>query len=100
MTYTSSFSPLAEFDLVAAYAWYQDRGPGIANSFESQVVTALQAIQDAPLRWATWNRPEFRRYLLPKFPYVLVYRVDDRHITIVSFLHQRQDAARRFSEDP
>lgn len=100
MEYTASYSPLAEFDLAEAYFWYRDRSPSVAAKFQAQAGAALRELCEAPLRWAIWRRPEYRRYCLPGFPYVFGYRVEDRHITIVSILHQQQDASRRFPEDP
>jgi len=100
MTYYLGYSPLAEHDLAAAYAWYMKLDSSVANRFKQQVEAAIQTIQEAPLRWAIWRQTEYRRYLLPTFPYILVYGVVDRLITIVSVLHQRQDPSRRFPEDP
>lgn len=100
MTYSSRFSSLAESDLTATYAWFSKRGSIAADKFADQIEAAILAVQEAPMRWAIWRPPNYRRYLIPKTPYMFVYQVEDRLVSILSLLHQSQDATRRFPEDP
>jgi plasmid stabilization system protein ParE len=100
MTYTSRFSSLAQSDLAAAYAWNLKYGTPAADKFADQIEAAILAIQEAPTLWAIWRLSDYRRYLIPKTPYMFVYRVESHLVSILSLLHQQQDASRRFPEDP
>jgi plasmid stabilization system protein ParE len=61
----------AEYD--QSFDWYLEKSPDSARNFDSAVERALSHIRKAPLRWA---RGPFntRRYLLQRFPFLLIYR--------------------------
>lgn len=61
----------AEYD--AAFDWYLERSPDAARNFDSAVEHALSQIEKAPLRWVM-GPFNTRRYLLHKFPFLLIYR--------------------------
>ena len=61
----------AEYD--AAFDWYLERSPDAALKFDAEVDRALAEIVQAPQRWAS-GPYHTRRFLLRKFPFVLIYR--------------------------
>jgi plasmid stabilization system protein ParE len=61
----------AEYD--AAFDWYLGRSPDAALEFDAEVNRALAQIVEAPRRWAA-GPFSTRRYLLRRFPYILIYR--------------------------
>jgi plasmid stabilization system protein ParE len=61
----------AEYD--GAFDWYLERSPDAALKFDSEVNRALAEIAQAPQRWAI-GPYQTRRFLLRKFPFVLIYR--------------------------
>jgi len=61
----------AEYD--AAFDWYLERSPDAALRFDAEVDRALAEIIAAPRRWAE-GLHSTRRYLLRRFPYILIYR--------------------------
>jgi plasmid stabilization system protein ParE len=75
----------AEYD--AAFDWYMERSPDAALDFDAEVNNALTVISAAPHRWAA-GPFSTRRYLLRRFPYILIYRerVSD-DIQIVAVAH-------------
>jgi len=61
----------AEYD--AAFDWYLECNSDAALKFDAEVNRALAQIAEAPKRWA--NGAHFtRRFLLRRFPFVLIYR--------------------------
>jgi toxin ParE1/3/4 len=74
----------AEYD--AAFDWYLDRSAEAALDFDAEVGRALGDIASAPHRWAAGPHST-RRYLLLRFPYILVYREQASHIQIVAVAH-------------
>jgi toxin ParE1/3/4 len=62
----------AEYD--AAFDWYLERSPDAARKFDAEVNRGLDEIGQHPQRWAT-GLHNTRRFLLRKFPFVLIYRV-------------------------
>jgi plasmid stabilization system protein ParE len=61
----------AEYD--TAFDWYLERSPDAAVDFDKEVSRALADIASAPRRWAI-GAFSTRRYLLRRFPYLLIYR--------------------------
>ena len=61
----------AEYD--ASFSWYPERSPDAALKFDSEVDSSLGEIAQAPQRWAS-GPYHTRRFLLRKFPFVLIYR--------------------------
>jgi len=75
----------AEYD--AAFDWYLARSPDAALRFDSEVDNALQQIVDNPRRWASGTY-RTRRYLLRKFPFLLIYwEMPQNRIEIVAVVH-------------
>ena len=66
------FAPEAENDLSEAYAWYQDRRPGLGEEFLSSVDVSLQNIRRTP-EGCAYAHETFRRCLVRRFPYAVFY---------------------------
>jgi plasmid stabilization system protein ParE len=74
-----------EYD--AAFDWYLARSPDAARKFDAEVKRAITQIVEAPTRWAT-GLHSTRRFLLHRFPFVLIYRILSREeIQIVAVSH-------------
>lgn len=70
-----------------AFDWYLERSPDAALRFDSEVNRALVEIVGAPQRWAVGSH-QTRRFLLRKFPFVLIYRERaNGEIQIVAVAH-------------
>ena len=75
----------AEYD--AAFDWYLQRSEDAALAFDREVEKALSDIIQAPRRWPMGARST-RRFLLRKFPYVVVYRERPTgRVQILAFAH-------------
>jgi toxin ParE1/3/4 len=73
----------------AAARWYAARSATAAAAFSEEIDAAESAIVRLPEAW-----PEFdhgtRRYLLRRFPFSVVYRVESRRILMVAVAHARR----------
>ena len=75
-----------------AFAWYRERSLEAADAFVQEIEQARLAIQETPEAWAKYFHGA-RRYLLKRFPYVVVYRVSADRIEIVAVAHGRRKTA-------
>jgi toxin ParE1/3/4 len=80
------FHPEARLEADAAFEHYRERSPRAAEAFYLELEKALTAIQASPDSWADYLRGT-RRYLLKRFPFVIVYRVTEHRIEIVAVAH-------------
>ena len=80
--------PEARIDLKEAKAFYRRRSPLAAVAFTHEIDTALSRIAEAPLRYPTGEHGT-REHILPwRFPYTVVYRIQDNSIVVVAVAHQ------------
>jgi hypothetical protein len=71
--YDAAFDWYLKRSLDAAFDWYLKRSLDAALDFDAEVDRALADIASAPHRWAA-GLFSTRRYLLRRFPYILIYR--------------------------
>ena len=80
----------AEAELRAAYLWYLDRNPVVADAFTQEFDHAIARIAEGPYRWGRLS-PTTRRYVLPRFPFNVVYRVLPDHVQVLAVAHQKRE---------
>jgi plasmid stabilization system protein ParE len=81
--------PSAEQELRAAYLWYLDRNGIVAEAFQLEIDHAMEVISESPDRWPRLTESE-RRYVLPRFPFSLVYRVKPQFVEVIAVAHQKR----------
>jgi hypothetical protein len=67
-------------------------GPTAASAFSEEMDAAESAIARLPEAWPPFEF-DTRRYLLRRFPFSVVYRVESRRILIVAVVHARRRPA-------
>jgi plasmid stabilization system protein ParE len=80
------FHTQAAKEMRAAAAYYEAQEPGLGDVFLDDIEQALPSIQQFPQLWSVYDG-EYRRYLLKRFPYGLIYRIDEARILIVAVAH-------------
>lgn len=90
------WSVQARNELRAAAQWYREQSPYAAEKLEGTLRAALADVCEAPRRWPVWRATAYRRYVVPRFPYSIVYRLlDDDRVLVVALLHHSRDPDRR-----
>jgi len=83
------FHPEAVDEAQAAREWYEARSDTAGAKFAAELRIALERIQALPDRWPKYLH-ETRRYLLHRFPYLIVYRVAIDSVEIIAVSHGRR----------
>ena len=83
------FHPDADAELMDAKNWYEERSKVAARAFGTEVTWAMRRIQEAPGRWKR-HLGGARRFLLPNFPFSIIYRESEETIEIVAVAHYRR----------
>jgi len=76
-------------EVEAAAGWYAERSATAATAFSEEIDAAESAIVRLPEAWPPFDHGT-RRYLLRRFPFSVVYRVEARRILIVAVAHARR----------
>lgn len=70
----------------AAARWYHERSAAAAAGFSDEIDLAESAILRLPEAWPQFDS-DTRRYLLRRYPFSIIYRVESRRILIVAVAH-------------
>ena len=83
------FHPAAAEEAEAAFRWYGQRSSTAAYGFREELQRAVDAVAQAPGRWPRYSTGA-RRYIFPRFPFSLVYRLRDGDVEVVAVAHGRR----------
>jgi toxin ParE1/3/4 len=78
--------PDAEEELIEAARYYEQEVPTLGVQFLDAVDRAVAVILSEPERWRLIEA-DVRRYLMPRFPFAIYYRVLPDHVRILAFKH-------------
>lgn len=81
--------PLAADEAEVARLWYFERNPQVSRAFVTALDAAVASIAASPRRWPRVHG-KYRRYLLRKFPFSVVYFERDEVIEIIAVAHHRR----------
>jgi toxin ParE1/3/4 len=79
----------AREELREATRWYAARSHRAAQRFVDAYKHARQLVQDGAVQWAEIE-PGVRRVLLRKFPYSLLYAVEDDKVVVLAVKHHKR----------
>ena len=84
----------ARAEAVEAAAWYDRQRSGLGAQLFDEIERSLERIEHAPDSFSTWepyNGPEdFRRCVLKKFPYVVIFTHRPQVVLVVAISHARR----------
>ncbi len=77
------FLSLADQEVDDAVAWYNEQAEGLGRDFLDELDRVSRLIRTYPLL-ATQIEPEIRRFLFTRFPYSLIYGIDQETIVVIA----------------
>ena len=83
------YLPLAREELNEAASFYEARVPGLGAAFLDDVERSIVLLCENPQLGEVAGRA-FRKVLLRRFPYSIVYALRDKEVIIVAVAHQRR----------
>ena len=81
-----NFHPAALTEYSEAVQFYAETEIKIAQDFINAVEDAIFRIIESPKRYPVTNE-DIRRCLIRKFPYAILYSIEDEYILIVAVMH-------------
>ncbi len=88
-SFNIEFHPEALAEADAAVLWYKARSPAAAEAFLAEIDSTLSLLENTPLVWGEF-RPGLRRAMLKRFPFAIVYRVNENRVQVVAVAHGRR----------
>jgi toxin ParE1/3/4 len=83
------YLPLAREELIEAASFYEARVPGLGAAFLDDVDRSIEVLCESPQIGAAAGRT-FRKLLLRRFPYSIIYALRGEEVVIVAVAHQRK----------
>ena len=83
------YLPGARQDFDESFDWYAARSPSAAERFTSAIDSALADIARNPDRFAAIDQMH-REYLVRRFPFRIVYRVEPHRVLVVAVAHAKR----------
>ncbi len=83
------FTELARAELADAAGFYELKAPGLGDRFKKEIKDAVSRIIMFPKGWSV-EKGDIRRCLLHKFPYKILYSVEEDHILVIAIAHQHR----------
>jgi toxin ParE1/3/4 len=100
MAHKIVISPLAHIDEYEAYEWYELQRTGLGEEFLAELVTAYNKISLHPEYFGFIDDKKILRdYLLPRFPFLIVYRVNNDTIDIIAVHHSKKHPSKKYGKE-
>ena len=80
------FHPAVAIEVKASYDWYQSQAEGLGDDFLYELESAYQTIVELPDTWPKFKK-DYRRFLLGKFPFSVIYRTNKNKIFVAAVMH-------------
>lgn len=99
MSYQPVYEPAAFVEYKEAIAWYKGHSETAAKNFVIAVKTRLQEICEHPTRYRNLYK-NFREASLSKFPYSIVFFVDDLNkiVVVSSVYHHKRNPKKKYNK--
>ena len=85
----AAFDPDARAEFLAAVEYYEECQTGLGRRFREDVEAKVDAISAMPFRFRVLRAP-FRRCLVPKFPYAVIFSIEPDFILIIAVAHTKR----------
>ena len=90
INYIVEISPEAELEIAQTAQWYAQKNRLAADVFRTIVFDAIDTISRAPLSWAKVSDDGIRKFVLPRYPYSLFFKVRASTVVILTVAHNRR----------
>ena len=84
------FLSLADQEVDDAVRCYDGQQEGLSRDFLDELDRIVRLVKTYPLI-ATQIEPDLRRFLFTRFPYSLIYGIDQETIVVIAVAHQQQE---------
>ena len=83
------FLTLAQQEVDEAFVWFDERVEGKGVDFLDELDRVVRLVKTYPLA-SIEIEPEIRRCLFARFPYSLIYGIEDETVVVIAVAHNRR----------
>ncbi|TCD29738.1 type II toxin-antitoxin system RelE/ParE family toxin [Pedobacter psychrodurus] len=93
--YTIQIKPIAIQMAKDAYDWYEEQKVGLGDLFLAELSRCYSKLEKNPLFYQKLKK-NYRHLVLNKFPYVLIFEVNENEIIIFAVFHTAKNPKLKF----
>ena len=90
MSYSLELQSEAVIDIHEVFEWYQIKREGLGFDFIEEIEAGFKNICDHPQYYTSINK-NFRRYKINRFPFLIIYEIEEDSIIINSVRHSSRN---------
>jgi plasmid stabilization system protein ParE len=90
VTFRLVIRPEADAEVAEAAHWYEERRRGLGKQFLSAFAAVTSSLRRNPKMYATVAE-EARRALLDRFPYSVIYEIQEDEVVVLACFHESRD---------
>lgn len=79
----------AQVDIRTGARFYEEQAPGLGLEFVAEVERSIERLREYPEIGAPLRRGA-RKLLVRRFPYLVIYRVEQERVLVLAVGHQRR----------
>ena len=99
MAHKIVITPFAHNDEYEAYTWYEEQRTGFGDALLKELETAYQKISNNPDHYGfTDERKQLRDFLIDRFPYLIVYRINGNSVEIIAVHHCKKHPSKKYGD--
>ncbi|HXS57212.1 MAG TPA: type II toxin-antitoxin system RelE/ParE family toxin [Hanamia sp.] len=89
MSFALKVQSEAIIDIQEGFEWYEMQKEGLGFEFIEEIENGFEKICNQP-QFYTSISPTFRRFKIERFPYLIVYEIEDNAVIVNSVRHGSQ----------
>lgn len=97
MNYRLVIKEEADLEIIESYLWYEEQQPGLGEDFLQEVEEYLELIRLNPYIYEDKYKGQ-RPAVLKRFPFVLVYNIEEETIVVYAVFHTSRDPEDKYKE--
>lgn len=87
--------PAATEMMAKAHEWYEEQQPALGERFLREIDHCFDKLEADPYLYAVIKK-QYRQILLKNFPYVIVFKVIEAQVLILSVFHTSRNPRKKF----
>lgn len=100
MAYPVIISSYAHQDEDDAYTWYEKQRTGLGDELLTELDGAYQKLSENPEHYGFIDdRKELRDFRLKRFPFFIVYRINQLTIEVIAVHHAKKHPSKKYGAD-
>ncbi|HVW62956.1 MAG TPA: type II toxin-antitoxin system RelE/ParE family toxin [Puia sp.] len=84
----------AIIEIQKVFEWYEQSRPGLGFEMIQEIEEGFERLSKHPHNYSATNK-KYRKVRINRFPYIIVFEIEDTKVIIIALRHIKQESSRR-----